>query len=890
MNRRIITLLLLLITAAAAGQMPAPAGKGKDMAGKMNAGKLYGKLVDAKTGKPVATAPVMLMKSQYNAAEGKAKQVLVKGVLSADNGDFSLEELPVMGEMELTVSAIGYKPFSQKVSFNIAGAFKNGAPPQGGQPQGDFSADKMGSIMDAVNKDLGNLKLTPDNNQLKEVTVTASTPAFTMQGEKKIFNVDKNITSQGGTAQDVMKNVPGVLVDADGNLSLRNSPPQILVDGKPTSLTLDQIPSDAIESVEVVTNPSAKYDAESGAGGVVNIVLKKNKKKGYNGNIRAGADSRGGINGGGDFNIREGKFNVSASVNGRLNRSKTFGSTDRNDFYGDPYDNVHQDNTGTMQGGFMFSRLGLDYFITNRTTLSLSAIKMMGTFSPDEDINIVTDSLFSSGDQRTYAQRHSSVKNHMNNTGIQLGMKHLFPKEGMEWTVDGSANLGHNTNNSVYTTNYFANGFTDVATGGSIQKTTGSGKNNFFTLQSDFTYPFSKKTKLETGVKATIRNLENYNSNSLYDSASQAFIELPTATSNYKNTEQIYAAYATLSGNLKSFSYQLGLRAENSRYDGELTNTGEKFSNSYPVSLFPSVFISRKLGKDQDLQLSYRRGITRPNFFQLLPFTDYTDNLNISRGNPDLKPEFTNTLELSYMHNFGRNYLLGSVYYKHAENLITRYQETGTNPVTGQETVINTYVNANSSDKYGVELTAQWYLTKWWDVLGNVNIYNSVINTDNIAAASDNNAYWSWFGKLNNNFKLPKNFSIQLSGIYQSKTNLPPDDNSNGPGGGKGPGMQAMSASQGYIAANYSIDLAIRKSFLKDNAASVSLSINDIFRTRTFTQYSESEYFVQDYSRLRDPQLIRLNFTYRFGKLDTDLFKRKSKNGDQGGSDNMQQF
>lgn len=168
----------------------------------------------------------------------------------------------------------------------------------------------------SFNKDLGNIKLTVDAKQLQDITVAVASPSIKLSADKKIFNVEKNIMSAGGTGLDVMRNVPSVNVDIDGNVTVRNSAPQLLVDGRPTTLTLDQIPADAIESVEVITNPSAKYDASGGGAGILNIVLKKNKKTGYNGNVRAGIDKRGALNGGFDFNTRQDKFNISASING----------------------------------------------------------------------------------------------------------------------------------------------------------------------------------------------------------------------------------------------------------------------------------------------------------------------------------------------------------------------------------------------------------------------------------------------------------------------------------------------------------------------------------------------------------------------------------------------
>ncbi len=273
---------------------------------------------------------------------------------------------------------------------------------------------------------------------------------------------------------------------------------------------------------------------------------------------------------------------------------------------------------------------------------------------------------------------------------------------------------------------------------------------------------------------------------------------------------------------------------------------------------------------------------------QVIPFIDSTNQLNWSRGNAGLRPEFTNSLEASYSKTFkGNNTFLASVYYKRSIDLITRFLDTIT--ISSTKHPINTFVNANSSRSEGAELTTQNTLTKWWDMNANVNIYNSKINTDNITGTSQD-ALWSWFAKINNNFKLPKNFKLQLSGTYQSKTNLPVNQGGGfGPGGGGPPGGGSQSAAQGYIKSNYGIDAALQKSFLKKNAASVTFSVNDIFRTRKFDQYSESAFYIQTNHRLNDVPMMRLTFSFKFGQMDMSLFKRKNMKGESEGSQGAMQ-
>lgn len=867
MKKFILLLAVIIATANLYAQMPG--GRPGGGMAQSNMGHIYGKLLDAE-GKPVSDASVMLMQKKIDTATKKVKEVLVKGMITKGNGDFSFEELPIRANLILKISSSGFKAFEQPVSFMPKITPGAPAPTPGTMPSFD--------------KDLGNIKLVTDAKQLQGIVVSAPTPSIRLNADKKIFNVEKNIMSAGGTGLDVMRNVPSVNVDIDGNVTLRNSAPQLLVDGRPTTLTLDQIPADAIESVEVITNPSAKYDASGGGAGILNIVLKKNKKSGYNGNVRAGVDKRGALNGGADFSFRQNKLNFSAAVMGNQNKSRTTGTTDRLNLLDVPQTSILQSNQNRTTGGFLFAKLGVDYFVTNRTTLSLTGIKVHGQFDPRESIGITTDSLFNSGKSSNFSTRNTTGHRVFNGQGLVFGFKHLFAKEGEELTFDANYFGGKNNNNSVYTTNYFGLDNTTISSTG-LQKVIGSGSDKNYTLQSDYVKPLSKLTKLETGVRAAIRKRVNASDNYFFSNGDYQII--PSATSNYKNTDNVFAAYTTLSSSIKDFSYKVGVRAERSNYTGTLANTREKFKNSYPISLFPSIFVSQKLGNKQEVQLSYSRRINRPNFFQLIPFTDYTDKLNITKGNPNLVPEFTQSLELSYLKTYaGNNTILGSVYYKHTTNLITRYLTKEADPISGQDELINTYINANSSYAAGTEITAQNYLTKWWDISTNINIYNSKVNTSDTITSFSQPALWSWFGKFNSNFKLPKNFALQFTTTYQSKTNLPVNTNT---GMGGPPQMQqSQSASQGYIKQSWGMDIAFKKSFLKNNAAAVTLSVSDIFRTRVSNQYSSSEYFTQTYNRLRDPQMIKLNVSYRFGKIDASLFKRKSNKGEQNATDGVQ--
>lgn len=866
-----------LITFFVSAQMPFGGGN-RPNGGQQMTGSFYGKLIDSKSGKPVEYASVQLLQNKYDTAIKKRIDAVIGGMLTKTNGEFSIENVPLFGQFKLKITAIGYKDYLKPVSFDFKMGQRNN-----NNNNGNNDPTAMLAMLD---KDLGNIKLDIDEKVLSNVTITSSKPGLQLAIDKKVFNVEKNITSVGGTAVDVMRNVPSVNVDIDGNVTLRNNAPQIFVDGRPTTMTLDQIPADAIESVEIITNPSAKYDASGGTSGILNVVLKKNKKTGYNGSVRVNADSRGKVGGGADINVRQNKVNFFLGANYFPRKSISSGTTNRLTI-GNPNTQLLQNDNSTMIGNFGFVRGGFDFLMNNRNTISVTGSIGRGHFKPYSTSDIWTDSLYPSGTKTIFSQRTSVTTGDFYNKGVQLSYKHNFPRAGQELTADMNYNSSRNNNNNLIGTNYYSVPQNQL-TGNYNQRQITDGNNSFLVIQTDYSNPINDKSKLEAGLRTAIRNVDSKNDFYTFDSLGNAIFQ-PQLSVNYSSTDQVYAGYTTYSSQLKNFGYQLGLRVESSNYQGHLPDKQQDFKINFPVSLFPSFFISDKLKNDQELQLNYTRRINRPGFFQLFPFTNYSDTLNITRGNPDLKPEFTNSFEFSYQKTFkNKDNFLASVYYKHTMDLITSYQLQDTSAINGKQILVNTYINANSSYVTGVELIGKNKITKWWDLTSNLNLYTSKINIDDPAIPKQDQ-FLSWFGKLNNQFKLPKNFSLQLSGDYQSKTILPPGGSGSGGGRGfGGPMFGPQSTSQGFIRATYGVDAAIKFDFLKNKQASLSLNVNDIFRTRRQDIHSESAYFSQDVFRRRDPQIFRLNFNWRFGKLDVSLFKRKNmKNQNDQGMDNM---
>jgi len=867
-------------------------GGGRPGGGQMPTGSFYGKIVDSVTGKGIDAASVQLLQTRFDSVSKSRKEVVIGGMLTQANGDFRIEAVPLMGQYKLSISAIGFKPYSRPVALVDMKAM---------QAMRNNGNQDMSALLSQLDKDLGNIKLEIDQQVLGNVTVAGTKPLVQLGIDRKIYNVEKDLSAAGGTATDVMKNVPSVNVDIDGNVTLRNSSPQIFVDGRPTTLTLDQIPADQIASVEVITNPSAKFDASGGTAGILNIVLKKARRVGYSGNLRAGVDMRGRANAGGDINIRQGKVNLFANGNFGQRKSISDGETDRSTFFKTPITNLSQDDRNINKGFFAFGRLGMDYFLDNRNTITVSGVAVRGQFKGNVTSDLLVDTLLPAGTKTSYTNRFSNSEGNFRNLGGALSFLHNFPKSGHQITADVNYNKSRNNNSNLVTNNIF-NQFGGPQTSRYAQQQLGKGTNGQLTVQTDYTKPLTANSKIEAGLRMSQRDVDSRNDFAVVN-PDGSFTALPPLSSNYKYTDRIYAGYGTYSGKVKeNFGYQLGLRLESSDYDGTVhssvrngtgyKDTASSYSISYPVSLFPSIFLSQKLKNNQDLQLNYSRRINRPNFFQLFPFTDYSDSLNLSRGNPNLKPEFTNSFEVSYQKTFPKNNsLLISAYYKHTTDLITRYQAQEKNPVNDSIVFVNTYINANSSFVGGLEFIAKNKLASWWDLTTNLNLYTSKINIDDPAIPTTKQLY-SWFAKINNSFKLPRNFSLQVTADYNSKTVLSPGGSAGSGGGGRGMGgfgPNVSGNSQGYSKPTYGVDAALRYEFLKNKAASLTLSASDIFKTRVSDVYTESISFTQHVVRTRDQQFFRLNFAYRFGKFDMSLFKRKNVKGEQESMQNSMQ-
>ncbi len=800
---------------------------------------IYGRIMDASSNKGLEAISVQLY-------QGALPDIMVTAMFTRPNGDFRFENLPPSDTFRLVVTGIGYTPQEQLLLFAAASREKNEA------------------------KDLGNITLLQEAQVLSTVVVTAEKQAMVMGIDRRVFNVDQSLTATGGTATDVMKNIPSVTVDVDGNVTLRNSTPQVFVDGRPTILTLNQIPASDIEKVELITNPSAKFDAAS-TGGIINVVMKRNKRVGINGIVSAGAGYPGILNGNTSLNMRQNKFNFFATGSYNQSGGKADGKTLRQNKRNGVIENYfNQFSEEKRKRRFYSARFGADFFMDNRNTFSITQGFVQGTFDNAEK----QDQEFLNNNQapERFGLRSSESENNFSRYNTQLNFAHKFPQQGKELSANINYNYGKG-NSATDILNSFYSPDGTLISDPAVVKNKGSNNNDQVTLQLDYVQPQGEHTKLETGLRSYINNFQNqFDARSLNNGVETSL----SLSNNIEYREMVNAIYVTYSSKIKTFSYQAGLRAEHSRFDGTLLDTGKEFGYDYPANLarlfdalFPSLFLTKTISEGKEIQFNYSRRISRPNFWQLNPFVNINDPLNISQGNPELKPEFTNSFELNYSQQYNKGNFLASVYYRNTEGDITRYSDTISTAQYQQlneaaiapNAILNTFINAQNMNRLGAEFTVQHKINELFDLTPTINGEYQVANAT-VGNLDLGNKGFNWEAKLIANYKVvtPKasffnNFGFQVIGEYESPRVMP----------------------QGNQIPEYSVDVAIRKDFLQKKKASLTFSANDIFWTDRNGTVFDTGIFYQETSR-RNVRSFRLTFSYKFGDVAFKLFNQRNNN------------
>ncbi|GAB4205074.1 MAG: outer membrane beta-barrel family protein [Bacteroidia bacterium] len=790
----------------------------------MKIGKVYGKIYDEKTKKPVEYASVVLL--WYN------KDSVVTGTLANGKGEFLIENLPVMASYRVRISFIGYKNFEKRIYIT---------PP------------------DKIEIDLGDIMLSPDETLLKEVEVVAETPVFSTQIDRKVYNVEKDFSVKGGTALDAVKNVPTLNVDADGNVQLRNKSVTLYIDGRPTQMTLEQIPADQIERIEVISNPSVKFDAST-TGGILNVVLKKNKKPGYNGMLMGGIGTNDRYNAMGNISIKEYPFNFSLMGNYNTQINYTKGYTRRTDLFNNAIaDYYNQDNHTFNKSQFNFFRAAVDYNLSTRDLISLSANFPMGNFYTDD--TQLFSSLSNDKTQISHGYRvNNSDAGFRGYTGA-LNYKKTYPTPGKELTFDANYNYFHSINNYTY---YTSTTIDSINAGFStLQKNNGNRFSNQVTSQLDFVNPISDTKKIEAGLRTNYEMTETYNDTKNYNPLINDFVTDTIMSSNYKTIEMINAAYFNYSS--KAFwniKYQLGLRIEQTYFKGILNRnngTSVSFDYYYPngwdnvsYMFFPGIFLSKEFSSKSELQFNITRKIKRPNFFQRMPFIMFADNKNYRIGNPGLKPEFTNQAELNHNLNLGKNNIFSTIFFAYDQQPIsnTTYPSEKDSSV-----LVNTFVNGKSEIEYGTEQTIKWNVLKKLNITLNANVYWTAITSD-ITYKQPQKTYsgWSYTTKLIIQYTLPWDINFQINGNYQAPKII----------------------ISGKTIPMYFVDVSLNK--MIGTKWMFNLTLSDAFNTKRMGMNTASDYYIQEISRRREARYLKFTVSYMFGKLDASIFKRRKGN------------
>lgn len=776
---------------------------------------ITGKVVD-KSGQPISYATVTIK-------EGTA---VITGSITDDNGDFEVKGLAPKN-YDIEIQFIGYKPYNGKADL--------------------ASGQKSLS--------LNRITLADEATQLEGVEVIAERSTIEQKIDRKVINLGRDLTTAGATASEIMNNIPTVNVDQDGKISLRgNQNVRVLVDGRPTNIDpaqlLKQIPSTSIKKIELITNPSAKYNPE-GMSGIINIVLHKNSNNGFNGSLNSGITF-----------AKDAKFNNSLDMNYRTGKVNFFGNAGSNfgKYYNDGFiqrfDNNSQQVLDIVNDNESYLyKIGMDYYIDDNNTISFYTNQN----SMNGKGNVDTDIRYLNGDLPNVLQL-GRYKTDNNSGAYNLAYKHKFAKEGHTLDFEGNYNDYEQTQNANFNTTTFNTPAEQVVYGDKIKderKTT--------TLNLDYVNPLSEKSTLELGAEARItRTTNDYTTGNL-------LVPIENRISNYTYDIDIYSAYATFGQKFEKFSYQLGARFESYKVKANLNvnNSNVAFDDDY-FTVYPSAYLTYNLTEKNMFQLSYSRRVDRPSLEQTKPIREFATPLVTGLGNQELEPQFTNSVELNYTRILSKGSITGGIYYRLINDEINRVlysDETTDNP----NDLIMSWANFDNNSAYGFEVSANYKITKWWDVQPSVDFSNitqkglvSVLRpgtTDQFDFVRKEIDAAAFNARLNSNFKATKNLSFLLFGFFRSGVD----------------GIQNDSKDM------YKIDMGGRYSLL-NNKLNFSVRFNDVFNMMEYGFDSKHPYPSTGTFRW-ESQSLYFGINYMFGGGKNRALQRKYRedNTKQGG-------
>lgn len=776
----------------------------------VKAAVITGKVVDA-SGTPIEFVNVVLKLAGSNE--------FVSGGVTDLQGGFNLESLPA-GAYRLEISFVGYLPYSQ-----------------------DITVQRLNQTIN-----LRTIELREDAQMLGEVEIVRQGSSMRFDIDKKVFNVDQNVAAAGASASEVLENIPSIEVDNDGNISLRsNSNVEVWINGKPSGLDednraqfLEQLPAGSIESVEVITNPSAKFSPE-GTAGIINIVLKKDRRSGFFGSVSGGIDyqivDKVGGNASANFNYSSSKVDFSLNAGFRQRNGGGKGYTDRWSLNaGDTTAWMHQDNRDARKGWGIFGRAGVDWHIDERNTLGLSG--MVNTRDNTNWSEIDYDAVrYALPDTAVYRHRTDQTAQRLS-YDIELDYLHELDKRGSEIR----ASLSYSNNDRDQNSDY--NQTVERGRASAYRQEQYNGfVNQRAELKTDYMQKVRDNMKVEAGVALNWQDrfANSYTNDLLADDSASL-----SAYNDFTYREWIAAAYAAYGAKFGGLSFSAGLRGE---YTHTEVGTRDASADDYTVSrkgyfqLYPTAYLSYAFPKGHELQLNYTRRVNRPRGRQLSAYRNVSDSTSISYGNPNLMPEFANALELNYLKSWEQHTLSASLYYRYSTNVVQRVQfESPENP----NVMETTYDNVANRQSAGIELVAKDNFTSWLNTTVTANaFYERMSGIDyNGVHLQDASQGFSWNVRLMANFLFTKTFTGQLTAAYFSPRVI----------------------AQGRTKDFYSIDIGLRKSFL-DRTLNLAFTVRDLLNSRGWKKLTWGDTFYQDFERQPAGQRFTLSLTYNFGNM-----------------------
>lgn len=820
MKIKIFTLLLSLFYAVTFAQQSTSSAS--------NGITVKGKAVDEKGDITLPFASVALLKPDKTPEKGGQTDL---------NGDFRFEGVKP-GSYTLNISFVGYNPFSKTITITASQRVL----------------------------DLGKLKVSKGSGALlNEVVVTAKKDVIQLGIDRKVFNADQSIVSQGGSAADLLATVPSVQVDLDGNVSLRGtSNVRILIDGKPSTFgggnitsVLQSLPASAIERVELITNPSAKYDPE-GQSGIINIVLKKNQKIGVNGNVSVSAGRFNSYNGNGSINYRDEKWNLSSNYSYRTGDRPGSGLT--NTTFLNPAVNVapysFSNQISNRSGQNNTVKLGIERYFTEKTSVAISGNLSFGDDVDRDDLN--QQFLDKNKVLLDYGNGFTNQDQVENGYDLNLDFVQKFKKPKEELTGNFSYGNSNQDQNEKIVQNFFKNNGEVSATRiSSNRRNDVTEDTKSYNLQLDYVLPLSKESKFETGYRSTLKyNDENQISDTLITN-SQNYNRDNRQSNLFQLEDLVHAVYVNYQNQIsKNFGFQLGLRTEQAYLNTTITGldvNGQPLitpSKLDYLRVYPSIFLTQKFKGDNQLQLSYSRRVNRPRGYQTNPFPDRSDRYNIRIGNPNLRPEDIHSFEFSYAKFWPAVTFTSSVYFRQVNDVVQSIRDNNPSELGG---TISRYYNLARNRSLGLELISRADLSKNINLTGNLNFFQSYFKGDANLGINDNSGF-NWNGNLTSNFTITKGLSAQASMFYMAPRTLP----------------------QGTFKQMASVDAGLKQDVL-NKKGSISFNIRDIFNSRRYGLYTDNGLFIQDWERRRQGRIYNLTFSYRFGKQIFDAKKSQKR-------------